>query len=104
MIYIKASALADKLNSPNFQLIDIREHYEVAICAIEALHIPMGEIIKNIHLIDSTKEICLICKTGKRAAAVADLLETEHGFDGVFILEGGILSYASEIDQSLETY
>lgn len=104
MVYIKASALAEKLNSSEFQLIDIREQYEVEICALNGLHIPMGEIINNIHLISTDNEVCVVCRTGKRAAAVADLLETEHGFTNVNVLEGGILAYAKEVDQSLEVY
>lgn len=104
MIYIKARALADKLNAPDFQLVDVREHYELEICALNGLHIPMGEIVKNVQSIDSQEEVCVVCRTGKRAAAVADLLETDHGFTNVYVLEGGILAYANEVDQTLEVY
>lgn len=104
MVYIKANTLADKLNSPDFQLVDVREKYEVAICALNGIHIPMGEVVNNIEAIDINKEVCIVCRTGKRAEAVADLLETDYGFSNVSVLEGGILAYAKEVDQTLEVY
>lgn len=104
MIYINSKIFSDKITATDFIAIDIREQYELEICSLDVQHIPMGSLIEQIDIIDRSKSICLICRTGKRAEAVADLLETEHGFTGVYVLEGGIIAYANEVDQTLEIY
>ena len=91
-------------DTSSFQLIDVREPYEFKICALPCTHIPMADIPSNINLIDRSKQIAVMCKSGKRAAAVANLLETDYQFDNVAIVDGGIIAYAELIDNSLELY
>lgn len=104
MKFISVRKLAECLNKNDFQLLDVREPYEFKICALKCIHIPMGELLMNIDKLDSSKQVGVICKTGKRAAAVANLLETDFNFKNVFVVEGGIIAYAKEIDSSLEIY
>ena len=75
MIYISVSEF-DKLLKENsdFQLVDVREQYEYNICKLNSVHIPMADIVSRMNEIDTDKRICVICKTGKRAEAVANLL------------------------------
>jgi adenylyltransferase/sulfurtransferase len=93
-----------KLTSNSWLIVDVRETYERDICAIEALHIPMAEMVRRHHEIDNSKSVVVMCKTGKRAEAVANLMECEFGFSDVYILEGGILNWIAEIDNQLEIY
>jgi adenylyltransferase/sulfurtransferase len=105
MKIISVQELADHLkSSENFQLIDVREPYEVQISSIGGIHIPMAFIHERISEIDTSLPTCVLCKTGKRAEAVANLLETDFGFSEVMVASGGITAYALEIDNSLEVY
>jgi rhodanese-related sulfurtransferase len=105
MIYISVNEF-DKLlkEKYDFQLVDVREQYEYNICKLNSVHIPMAEIISRMNEIDSDKQICVLCKTGKRAEAVANLLETDYDFKDVLVVEGGIIAYAGQIDNNLEIY
>lgn len=105
MKHITAQALNRMLTSESdFQLIDVREHYEYEICNLNSKHIPMAEIPARINEIDRDKKVCVMCKSGKRAEAVANLLETDFQFEDVLIVEGGIIAYAENVDQNLEIY
>jgi|TARA_R110000737_G_scaffold157205_1_gene185747 rhodanese-related sulfurtransferase len=85
-------------------VVDIRETYETKICQIPSLHIPMAEIAERYMEIPKDKSIVIMCKTGKRAEATANLMECELGFSDLYILEGGILGWIAEIDSQLEVY
>ncbi|MDX1651533.1 MAG: rhodanese-like domain-containing protein [Brumimicrobium sp.] len=105
MKYISVQALHLALSEdPNFQLIDVRELYEYQICKLPSQHIPMAEIPSRVKEIDAAKSVCVMCKSGKRAAAVANLLETDYGFTDVWVVDGGIIAYAEQIDPNLEIY
>ena len=64
-------------------IVDVRENYEYANCNIGFLHIPMGEINERVKEIPSDKKIIVMCQSGKRAEAVANLLETEYQINPV---------------------
>jgi len=89
-----------KDNSENFQLIDVREHYEHESANINGEHIPMGEIVNNLNRISRDKKVVIHCKSGARSAAVTNAL-TEMGFSNVYNLEGGILAWSQKFDPSL---
>src|SRR5690554_3650262 len=88
-----ASALKEK---KSFTLLDVRENYEYKIGHLQCVHIPMDEIQAR------EKETYVMCKTGKRAAAVANFLCTNFNFTNIGIVIGGVEAYANEIDQSIE--
>ena len=88
----------------DFQLIDVREPYEIEICTINGDAIPMGEIVNRADEVAKDKDVIIHCRSGKRSAAVIDALERDYGFDNLYNLTGGILAYAAEIDSSLEQY
>ena len=83
-------------------IVDVRENYEFENCNIGFLHIPMGEISERIKEIPSDKKIIVMCQSGKRAEAVANLLETEFELNPVFIMEGGINAWIEKIDKTLQ--
>jgi molybdopterin/thiamine biosynthesis adenylyltransferase/rhodanese-related sulfurtransferase len=102
-------------------VLDVREPHEWAIAAIDGtLRIPKGDIqaAKNAVLagrkLDSEtvlselprdREIIVHCRSGKRSADVIEMLE-EIGYDPnkLVNVEGGILAWANEVDQTLPTY
>lgn len=104
MKYVTPTAFKAKREENNYVLLDVREPYEIEICTIGGLLIPMGEIAQRQHEIDKNKEVIVLCRSGKRAQAVANLLETEFDFPNVTIFEGGILAWIDQVDNSLEAY
>ncbi|MEM7371242.1 MAG: molybdopterin-synthase adenylyltransferase MoeB [Bacteroidota bacterium] len=86
------------------QLIDVREPYEYEIVNIGARLIPKGQIAQRLDEIQRNKQVILHCRSGIRSANVIHTLESDHGFDNLYNLEGGILAYAKEIDSSLPIY
>ena len=91
-------------NSVEHQLIDVREHHEVQICAMGGEHIPMGEVMANLDKIKKDIPVILHCKSGARSMAICEALEKTRGFSNLINLNGGILAWAQEIDSSLSIY
>ncbi|MFK7757334.1 MAG: rhodanese-like domain-containing protein [Flavobacteriales bacterium] len=87
-----------------FQLIDIREEFEVEYCGINGEHIPMAEILENVDKIRKDIPVIFHCQAGNRSKAVIYMLEKKHGFTNLYNLEGGVKGYASDIDDSLNCY
>lgn len=97
---------AIKENGTDVQLIDVRGIEEWDIVHIEgAKHIPKNRIMSEEVLAAMNKEdfIVLHCKMGMRSRDV--LLEMQkQGFTNVKSLDGGILAWIREVDQSLPIY
>lgn len=83
-------------------IVDVRENYEYSNCNIGFLHIPMGEISERVNEIPKEKKIIVMCQSGRRAEAVANLLETEYKMHSIYIMEGGINAWKEQIDQTLQ--
>src|SRR5688572_415692 len=90
-------------NKEDFQLIDVREEYEVEIANMDRELIPMADIMDNIDKITKAKKVVVNCRSRKRSGAVVQTLEKE-GFKNVVNLKGGILAWTDEIDPSLTKY
>ena len=91
-------------NNEDFLLLDVRNIQEVLFSKINgSIHIPMNEIMDRINELDSNKEIIIQCKSGKRSARVCEYLMTQN-FNNVKNLKGGIISWADEIDSSIQVY
>jgi rhodanese-related sulfurtransferase len=95
----------ERLKSKNdLVILDIREGYELEICGIDAVHIPMEEVQLRLDEIPSDKELIIMCRSGKRAMALANLLETDFEYSDVYVMDGGILQWKELIDSNLEAY
>ena len=88
----------------DFQLIDVREPYEYEIANLGSALIPKGEIRQHLDKIDRTKDVVILCRSGKRSQDVIDLLRAEEGFTNLYNLRGGILAWADEIDPTMAKY
>ena len=105
MQYITAIELKSKQDKKeNFTLLDVRENYECDICSIGGLHIPMADIPNRAIEISKDIQVVVMCRSGKRAESVANLLISDLDFKNVVILEGGILAWIEQIDNQLEVY
>jgi rhodanese-related sulfurtransferase len=85
-----------------FEIVDVREPYEYDACNIGSVHIPMGEICNRIADLPKNKNIVIMCRSGKRAEAVANILMTDYSISNVYILDGGILAWKDQIDSTLD--
>lgn len=89
---------------PDIQLVDVREDFEVAICAIEnSQHIPLGTLEDRWTEIRCDRPVLFICKAGMRSQMAAEYLVSQ-GHSRVFNLDGGILAYAQQVDCTMPTY
>ena len=102
---INVHTLKNKFDyNEDFILIDVRENQELEICKLEeAIHIPMSYIPIRLNEINFEKPVVIMCKSGGRSAQICQFLNDQGHFD-VYNLNGGIISWALEIDSAMATY
>lgn len=88
----------------DFVLLDVREPHEYQICRIpSAKLIPLGELPKRVHELNTTDEIVAHCKSGMRSAKAVEFLK-QAGFQRVRNMKGGILAWSDKVDPSVPKY
>jgi adenylyltransferase/sulfurtransferase len=101
---ITARELKDRLDrGDEIFILDVREPHEYQICNLKGHLIPLGELPRRVHELDSSHEIVAHCRSGKRSAQAVDFLR-KAGFRKVQNLRGGILSWSTEVDPSVARY
>ncbi len=101
---ITARELKERLDQgDDVFILDVREPHEYQICNLKGHLIPLGELPRRVHELDSAREIVAYCKMGARSAQAVDFLR-QAGFRKVFNLHGGILSWSTEVDPSVPRY
>ena len=86
------------------QLIDVREEHEADIETIQGLLIPMGDVMDRIDEIKKDIPVIVHCRSGARSRAIVEALQNNAGYENLYNLKGGILAWANEIDNSVQTY
>lgn len=84
-------------------ILDVREPHEYQICNLQGHLIPLGELPKRVHELDSSREIVAHCRSGKRSADAVQFLR-QAGFRKIWNLKGGILAWSDEVDPSVPKY
>lgn len=84
-------------------LLDVREEFEYQICNLGGKLIPLAELNAHLDQLPRSEMIVVHCKAGGRSAKAAKLL-SDHGFQQVYNLEGGILAWIEQVDPSLKKY
>src|SRR5947208_17178092 len=84
-------------------VLDVREPHEYQICNISGYLIPLGDLPKRVHELDSSREIVAHCRSGARSAKAVDFLR-QAGFKKVHNLAGGILAWADRVDPKMPKY
>lgn len=95
------SAIEVKANAEHYCIVDIREPYEYQKANIGSIHIPMADICSEIKQLPANKTIVIMCQSGRRAEAVANLLIADYALSNVCVLEGGINAWKEQVDQTL---
>lgn len=91
-------------NKEDFQLVDVREPHEFEICSLGGLEVPMSEVVNKYKDISKDKMVVVHCRSGQRSANVISALEQNYGYNNLYNLVGGILAWADEFDDDMETY
>jgi len=110
---ISVQQLADRRSKGElFMLLDVREAHELARASLsdEVVAVPLSLIAQKYEdaLPDEIRnnkdsEIVVMCHHGIRSAQVTAWLR-ENGYGNCWNLDGGIESYATEIDQTVGRY
>ena len=84
-------------------LLDVREDWELGVASVpNIIHIPMGQVADRLHELDRSKEVVVLCRSGRRSLEVAKFLQ-QNGFRAVN-LAGGILAWSRDLDATIPTY
>ena len=101
---ISVQELKEKKDSgEDFQLIDVREDFEYEMSNLGGTLIPLGGILIESEKIAKDKPVVEMGRSGKRSAAAIMQLE-QQGFTNLYNLQGGILTWASEVDPTMNVY
>ena len=87
----------------NIFILDVREPDEYRIVNIGGYLIPLNELPRRVHELDSAREIVVHCHHGSRSAYAVELLQ-QMGFANVKNLKGGIEAWAMKVDRRLARY
>jgi adenylyltransferase/sulfurtransferase len=84
-------------------ILDVREPHEYQICNLGGYLIPLNDLPKRVHELDSSREIIAHCKMGGRSAKAVDFLR-QAGFTKVKNLTGGITAWSDRVDPKVPKY
>lgn len=85
-----------------FQLIDTRESEKFAECHIEgAINIPQIDLPDLSNLISKEIPVIIYCLYGVKSQAPYLYLTEKLKFKNIYILDGGIFQWATDIDPTL---
>ena len=87
-----------------FVLVDVREPHEFQICRIPgSVLIPLGDVPRRMHELNSADDIVVHCRSGMRSAQAVEFL-MKSGFRKIHNLKGGVLAWADQVDPSMPKY
>ncbi len=84
-------------------VLDVREPHEYQIVNMNGYLIPLNDLPKRVHELDSAREIVVHCHHGTRSARAVELLR-DLGFTKVKNLVGGIDAWAERVAPHLTRY
>jgi sulfur-carrier protein adenylyltransferase/sulfurtransferase len=84
-------------------ILDVREPHEYQICNLNGKLIPLGELPRRVNELDSSVEMVVHCRSGKRSADAIHFLQTA-GFKKLWNLKGGVLAWSDEVDPTMPKY
>jgi len=87
----------------NLFILDVREPHEFQICNLQGHLIPLGQLTQRVKELDSSREIVVHCRSGKRSAEAIMFLQ-QAGFRKLWNLKGGVLAWSDEVDPTMPKY
>ena len=103
MKHITTFELKEKMDrNESFQLIDTRESEKFEECHIAgAINIPQIDLPELSHLISKEIPVIIYCMYGVKSQAPYLYLTEKLKFRNIYVLEGGIYQWATDIDPAL---
>ena len=103
MKHITTFELKEKIdNKEPVQIIDTREAKSFSECHIEdAINIPQIDLPDNFQLIRKDIPVIIYCLYGVKSQAPYLYLTEKLKFRNVYVLEGGLYQWATDIDPTL---
>ncbi|MBC8375117.1 MAG: rhodanese [FCB group bacterium] len=81
----------NKHEQGDIRILDVREAWETPFVRGEnVLNIPMNQLPQAIDRIPRTEDLVVICQHAVRSKRVIEYLESQHGFDNLINLTGGV--------------
>jgi UPF0176 protein len=100
-IHVDAATWNALLEDPEVLVIDTRNHYEVAIGSFPGAQDPCTDSFRQfpdyVAGLDRQRRVAMFCTGGIRCEKASALM-LEQGFETVYQLDGGILSYLETVD------
>ena len=90
-------------NKDDLFILDVREPQEYQICNLNGYLIPLRDLPKRIHELDTAREIIVHCKVGGRSRQAVEFMK-QSGFRKIRNLVGGIDEWAERIDPTMPRY
>jgi adenylyltransferase/sulfurtransferase len=88
----------------DFDLIDVREQGEWDVAHLPTARlIPLGQLPGSMGSLDASREIVVMCRSGRRSADAVRRLQAA-GFHRVKNLAGGILRWSDDVDPAVPRY
>jgi rhodanese-related sulfurtransferase len=98
-----AEFVARRDRGESLTLLDVREDWELGVASVpNIIHIPMGQVADRLQELDRSREVVVLCRSGRRSLEVAKFLQ-QNGFKAVN-LAGGILAWSRDLDATIPTY
>jgi rhodanese-related sulfurtransferase len=89
-VLIEAEEAHRSAPSGAFQLVDVREASETESVRVEgALNLPLSRLRELAGKLDRTRPVCLLCRSGNRAASAAAQLSA-LGHRDILVVRGGL--------------
>nr|NIS46325.1 molybdenum cofactor biosynthesis protein MoeB [candidate division Zixibacteria bacterium]NIT57551.1 molybdenum cofactor biosynthesis protein MoeB [Fodinibius sp.]NIU14379.1 molybdenum cofactor biosynthesis protein MoeB [candidate division Zixibacteria bacterium]NIV06442.1 molybdenum cofactor biosynthesis protein MoeB [candidate division Zixibacteria bacterium]NIY26133.1 molybdenum cofactor biosynthesis protein MoeB [Fodinibius sp.] len=66
--------------------------------------IPLGELNTKLDKVATDKEVIVHCRTDGRSRRAVQELKSKLKSDNFYVLKGGVIAYADEIDPKLQKY
>ncbi len=100
-------------DGPIATLLDVREAWEVQAASVVGspglpagfrwLHIPMRDLPSHLAQLNPDEPLAVLCHHGTRSLHVGQWL-SQHGFEVLANVQGGIDAWARDFDPSIATY
>ncbi len=95
---------AGRADGKEIAVIDIREPWEVAICALpDSRNVPMSTLPQHLNELPRAGVLAIVCHHGGRSLQAVAWLR-KQGFGNAVSLRGGVDAWARRIDSTMATY
>jgi rhodanese-related sulfurtransferase len=82
-----------KQSGKSYQLIDIRESYEIENTSMGGQSIPMEMIPERMEELSNDVPVVIHCQSGRRSEAVVRWIESKRTMTNLYSLDGGIVAW-----------